>query len=79
MHSSKCCLVSCMLSGMFGRTQHTACYQVDVEMCGEMLLVHRLSLRFSAKYNALNDCFPNVFARGPILVYKSNYGSSHLC
>jgi len=79
MHSSKYFLVSRILSGMFGATQRTFCNHVDIEVCGEVLQVYRLSLRFSEKCSSLNQCFPNSFARGPLLVSKSNYGSSHLC
>jgi hypothetical protein len=66
MHSSKHCFVSCMLSGMFGGKQHNVCNHDDVQMCGEMLQVYRLSLRFSGKLNSLNQCFPKFFAREPL-------------
>ena len=27
----------------------------------------------------LNQCFPNIFVRGPLLAYKNNHGSPHTC
>jgi len=29
--------------------------------------------------NCLKQCFPNRFARGPLLALKINHGSSHPC
>jgi hypothetical protein len=39
----------------------------------------QLTMLHSRVQKNLDHCFPNAFARGPLLASKINYGSSHPC
>ena len=61
------------------------CNTLCLELCGRTFTVLRtggiltLPLCDAIYAVCLTQCFPNFFARGPLLASKNNHGSSHHC